>query len=65
MKKLLVLLTPNQQKIFYLKHGEGLDKNNKFPKAPVDKGRNYYNIAYKNIKEKLLNFYKNKFFILL
>ncbi len=57
LKKLLVLLTPNQQKIFYLKHGEGLDKNNKFPKAPVDKGRNYYNIAYKNIKEKLLNFY--------
>lgn len=57
LKKLLVLLTPIQKEIFILKHGENLDQTNKFPKAPKGKNKNYYNISYNIIKNKLLEFY--------
>ncbi len=57
LKRLLVLLTPHQKAIFYLKHGKNLNENNKFPKPPKNKHQNYYNLAYRKIKEKLINFY--------
>jgi len=51
--EIIVLLTENQKKIIYLRHGENLDKVLPWPEAPNGKSRNYYYASYQNIERKI------------